>query len=93
MFTIPVGPEDGQINYEHCEEWCVLKLGLPGIIQNIVIDTNHFKGNPPDRVKIEGGAQEGKTLIWTEIVPFSRASVAFLLVSNLLCHLSSTSPN
>jgi len=35
-------------------EWSAFKLGLPGVITNIEVDTNHFKGNFPDSVTIEG---------------------------------------
>ncbi|KAL0967642.1 hypothetical protein UPYG_G00254840 [Umbra pygmaea] len=35
-------------------EWAVLRLGHPGIIRQIEIDTNHFKGNFPDSCKVEG---------------------------------------
>lgn len=36
------------------QEWAVFKLGFPGKIKRICVDTNHFKGNYPDCVKIEG---------------------------------------
>ncbi|XP_053603789.1 allantoicase-like [Plodia interpunctella] len=36
------------------QEWAVFKLGFPGRISKICIDTAHFKGNFPDSVKIEG---------------------------------------
>ncbi|KAH9631827.1 hypothetical protein HF086_011075 [Spodoptera exigua] len=36
------------------QEWAVFKLGFPGNIKQICVDTNHFKGNYPDSVKIEG---------------------------------------
>ncbi|XP_013184664.2 allantoicase [Amyelois transitella] len=36
------------------QEWAVFKLGFPGKISKICIDTAHFKGNFPDSVKIEG---------------------------------------
>lgn len=36
------------------QEWAVFKLGYPGRIEKICIDTAHFKGNFPDSVKIEG---------------------------------------
>lgn len=29
-------------------------MGFPGHIKQICVDTNHFKGNYPDSVKIEG---------------------------------------
>lgn len=34
-------------------EWAVFRLGHPGVISNVEIDTNHFKGNFPDSCKIE----------------------------------------
>ncbi|KAM6954116.1 allantoicase [Aplochiton taeniatus] len=34
-------------------EWAVFRLGHPGIISSIEIDTNHFKGNFPDSCRIE----------------------------------------
>ena len=35
-------------------DWIILKLGLPGTIRKIEVDTNHFKGNYPDTCSIEG---------------------------------------
>ena len=35
-------------------DWIVLKLGARGTIGMIEVDTNHFKGNCPDRCSIEG---------------------------------------
>ncbi|XP_066445328.1 probable inactive allantoicase [Eleutherodactylus coqui] len=34
-------------------EWTVFRLGHPGLIIHIEIDTNHFKGNAPNSCKIE----------------------------------------
>ncbi|XP_017311697.1 allantoicase [Ictalurus punctatus] len=34
-------------------EWAVFRLGHPGVISRIEIDTNHFKGNFPDWCQIE----------------------------------------
>ncbi|KAM4041853.1 putative inactive allantoicase [Anomaloglossus baeobatrachus] len=34
-------------------EWTVFRLGHPGLITHIEIDTNHFKGNAPNSCKIE----------------------------------------
>ena len=35
-------------------DWVVVRLGCPGRIETIEIDTNHFKGNFPDRASLEG---------------------------------------
>lgn len=36
------------------KDWVILRLGTKGSIQKIVVDTNYFKGNYPDRCMIEG---------------------------------------
>ena len=36
------------------KDWVIVKLAAPGIIERIVADTCHFKGNYPDRCLIEG---------------------------------------
>ena len=56
-------------------DWIILKLGLPGAIQKIEVDTNHFKGNYPDTCSIEGVAAPGASIEdlasaqWAEILP------------------------
>jgi allantoicase len=35
-------------------DWCVLRLGLPGIIRGIVVDTSFFTGNYPEQFSLEG---------------------------------------
>ncbi len=40
-------------------DWLVLALGAPGLIERIEIDTCHFKGNFPDRAGLAGALVEG----------------------------------
>jgi allantoicase len=35
-------------------DWCIVKLGLPGIIHSFVVDTAFFKGNYPSHASIDG---------------------------------------
>ena len=35
-------------------DWLIIKLGRPGTINKIEIDTHHFKGNYPDRCTVHG---------------------------------------
>jgi allantoicase len=35
-------------------DWVIIKLATAGMIENIIVDTCHFKGNYPDRCSIEG---------------------------------------
>ncbi|MCQ0990209.1 allantoicase [Jiella marina] len=62
-------------------DWCVLKLGTAGMIERIAIDTNHFKGNYPDRFTLRAGrlgdettteAVEAASRGWPLIVPETR---------------------
>jgi allantoicase len=52
-------------------DWIVLRLGAPGTVGLIEIDTNHFKGNYPDAASLEGIMAPGAPL--TEIVAPSAA--------------------
>jgi allantoicase len=62
-------------------DWCIVRLGLPGIVRGVVVDTSHFKGNYPARFSLEacelGGApyagERDKVLSpktkWVELLP------------------------
>ena len=39
-------------------DWCVIRLGLPGVIRGIVADTAFFRGNYPEQCELEGCAVE-----------------------------------
>jgi allantoicase len=47
-------------------DWCLIRLGAPGIIRGIVVDTAHFKGNFPEKCSLEAIADLEQ---WTEILP------------------------
>jgi allantoicase len=56
-------------------DWLILRLGLPGHVKKVEIDTNHFKGNYPDSASIEAchapGAGLGELASggWVELLP------------------------
>jgi allantoicase len=59
-------------------DWAIVKLGLPGIVRGVVVDTSFFRGNYPERVSIEGCALDGtpgladlQAVTWTEILASS----------------------
>ena len=60
-------------------DWCVLRLGIPGIIRGVVVDTSFYRGNYPESCSIEAASVEGTpdvetiatTAEWTEILPRS----------------------
>ncbi|HKM68074.1 MAG TPA: allantoicase [Candidatus Acidoferrum sp.] len=35
-------------------DWCIVRLGLPGVIHGIAVDTSFFTGNYPERFSLEG---------------------------------------
>jgi len=64
-------------------DWCIVRLGLPGVIRGLVVDTAHFKGNYPEQCSIEACAVDGlptteqlldQAQQWTELLPQSNLS-------------------
>jgi allantoicase len=59
-------------------DWAIIRLGLPGVIRGVVIDTAWFKGNYPPHASVEACAVPGHpspdeltAADWAEIVPKS----------------------
>jgi allantoicase len=61
-------------------DWCIVRLGLSGVIRGVVVDTRHFKGNYPEHCSIEACTLDGLPSVeqlssasqdWTEILPKS----------------------
>ncbi|RAY13205.1 allantoicase [Actinomadura craniellae] len=55
-------------------DWAVVRLGLPGVIRGVVVDTAHFTGNFPAHAAVEACAADGyptpeELTGWVEIVP------------------------
>ena len=40
-------------------DWCIVKLGLPGLIHGVAVDTAYFKGNYPEHCELEACAVDG----------------------------------
>src|ERR1700719_5142916 len=51
-------------------DWCIVKLGLPGIPRGVVVDTAHFKGNYPQSCSLEA-CDDLAAAHWIEILPES----------------------
>jgi allantoicase len=59
-------------------DWCIVRLGAPGIVRGVVVDTAFFKGNYPESCSLEGCAApadadpgELAEAGWLEILPRS----------------------
>ncbi len=59
-------------------DWCIVRLGLPGVIRGVMVDTSHFKGNYPEQCSVEACALDGlptteqltaESVTWIEILP------------------------
>ncbi|WP_051970033.1 allantoicase [Kitasatospora azatica] len=57
-------------------DWALIRLGLPGVVHGIVVDTAHFRGNYPQRISVEAtelpgtpGPEQLLAADWTELVP------------------------
>ena len=51
-------------------DWCIVRLGLPGVIRGVIVDTAFFRGNFPAECSLEAAASDGPAA-WTEILPRS----------------------
>ena len=61
-------------------DWCVIRLGMPGEIKGVVVDTAFFRGNYPSDCSLEACTVDGQPDIerllgaetrWHEILPLS----------------------
>jgi allantoicase len=59
-------------------DWCVVRLGLPGAVRGVVVDTKWFRGNFPAEAALDGAALDGPLDLaelegarWIELVPRS----------------------
>jgi allantoicase len=61
-------------------DWAIIRLGTTGIVSKFEIDTNHYKGNYPDRASLEGCLAPGATATalksaeWSTILPETRTA-------------------
>jgi allantoicase len=59
-------------------DWAIVRLGAPGVVRAVVVDTRHFTGNAPTEVWVEGAAVTGYLSVpelqaqrWHALVPRS----------------------
>jgi len=61
-------------------DWVILALGFPGVVEKVEIDTAHFKGNYPDRAAIQAALltdadlddMESASRDWATLLPESK---------------------
>jgi allantoicase len=59
-------------------DWAIVRLGLPGLVRGVVVDTSWFTGNHPQECSLEGAwidplgpAVDVEAARWAELVPAS----------------------
>ena len=59
-------------------DWAIVRLGAPGIVAGVVVDTSYFTGNYPSQASVEGAAVEGHPsadelgkAAWQPLLPLS----------------------
>ena len=70
------GWETRRHNPDH--DWCIVRLGAPGTVRGVVVDTSFFRGNFPGHCSLDAcsvpgtpSARELASAAWTEILPKS----------------------
>lgn len=44
------------------DDWAIIRLGAPGVLRQVVVDTTHFRGNAPERCALGGYAADDPLL-------------------------------
>jgi len=61
-------------------DWCIIRLGMPGEVKGVVVDTAYFRGNFPSHCSIESCSADGDPALqdllsdqtaWAEMLPVS----------------------
>jgi allantoicase len=68
---------ESQRKREPGHDFCIIRLGMPGEVQGLLVDTTHFKGNAPQEVSLDGldtfDTAAPRELVehpgWTELLP------------------------
>lgn len=63
-------------------DWAIIELGHPGVIERVEIDTAHFKGNFPDAASLQAAYVRAGTdqsvitqaMFWAELLPAQKLS-------------------
>ncbi|HJT66950.1 MAG TPA: allantoicase [Pyrinomonadaceae bacterium] len=59
-------------------DWCIIRLGLSGVVRGVVVDTSYFRGNYPEQCSLEGASFKGlpsetelldDAVEWTPLLP------------------------
>jgi hypothetical protein len=66
-------------------DFCLIKLGIPGRIVGVDIDTSYFNGNHPHAIKLEGVNVESSTVRMSVLYVLHISHSRFLFCVALRC--------
>lgn len=74
-------------------DWCIIRLGIPGVIKGLDIDTSFFTGNYPPKVSVQAACLDtGKNNVTQNIfmVPFWHAwhLEKLIMCDDVICHVN-----
>ncbi|WP_297816562.1 allantoicase [uncultured Paraglaciecola sp.] len=58
-------------------DWCIIRLGISGVIHGVDIDTNYFRGNAPQTVSVEACVsvqQPNENTVWHTVLAENEVS-------------------
>ena len=62
-------------------DWALIRLGVPGVVRGVVVDTAFFKGNYPPEISVQGCTWDGYPSVddlaaakWVDLVPRAAAA-------------------
>lgn len=73
------GPPDGWVTRRRRDigyDWAVVRLGVPGVVEEVVVDTTHLEHDTPSEISVEGcvaphNTDSAQLSQWVELVPRS----------------------
>ncbi|HEU4727396.1 MAG TPA: allantoicase [Kofleriaceae bacterium] len=71
-----LGGSGGHPSPDGDHDWCIVRLGMPGVIRGVVVDTAFFRGNYPESCALHATEVDDaldlralEAATWTEILP------------------------
>lgn len=51
-------------------DWVIVRLGIPGRVQEVTVDTSYFTGNYPEQFSLDAcGVEDPEEAVWVELIP------------------------
>jgi allantoicase len=54
----------GEPGFDLARDWCIVRLGVRGVIRRVDVNTTHFKGNAPESCTVDACVMPGATTLY-----------------------------